>query len=178
MFHKYYGKIITVLLISMLLNTYIFKIEVFNVILGLFVFGIAIYANRFIFKKLTMKQNMMMLLLLIGTITLLVGFFYFIAGPIVQLIPFSWLQSVMKIILTIGAFIPAMVLLFKGMSIISDGKFPNVDIESETQLKEYPKNEEIEQLIHNGESIKAVKRVREIYGYSLLEAKRYVDHLQ
>ncbi|MEK4026260.1 hypothetical protein ABZ756_13980 [Mammaliicoccus sciuri] len=43
---------------------------------------------------------------------------------------------------------------------------------------EPPANDEILSLIHAGESIKAVKLSREMYGFSLLEAKEYVDRLK
>ncbi|MED0936154.1 hypothetical protein COE20_17905 [Bacillus cereus] len=38
-------------------------------------------------------------------------------------------------------------------------------------------NKELRQLIEEGKKVKAVKRVREAFGFSLLEAKQYVDKL-
>ncbi len=39
-------------------------------------------------------------------------------------------------------------------------------------------NQELRTLIHQGKDVQAVKRVRETKGYSLLEAKQYVDTLK
>ena len=38
-------------------------------------------------------------------------------------------------------------------------------------------NKELRQLVEDGKTITAVKRVREAFGFSLLEAKQYVDKL-
>ncbi|AXO94027.1 MULTISPECIES: hypothetical protein [Bacillus cereus group] len=38
-------------------------------------------------------------------------------------------------------------------------------------------NKELRQLMEKGKTVKAVKRVREAFGFSLLEAKQYVDKL-
>ncbi|PGS03769.1 hypothetical protein [Bacillus pseudomycoides] len=38
-------------------------------------------------------------------------------------------------------------------------------------------NNELRQLVKNGKTITAVKKAREAFGYSLLEAKKYVDSL-
>lgn len=38
-------------------------------------------------------------------------------------------------------------------------------------------NKELRQLVEEGKKITAVKRVREAFGFSLLEAKQYVDKL-
>lgn len=38
-------------------------------------------------------------------------------------------------------------------------------------------NKELRQLMEKGKMVKAVKRVREAFGFSLLEAKQYVDKL-
>lgn len=39
-------------------------------------------------------------------------------------------------------------------------------------------NKEVRELIDAGEDIKAIKKTREIFGYSLVEAKEYVDALK
>ncbi|ARK24365.1 hypothetical protein SporoP37_06580 [Sporosarcina sp. P37] len=39
-------------------------------------------------------------------------------------------------------------------------------------------DDSIRLLIIQGETVKAVKRAREVFGFSLLEAKQYVDQLQ
>ncbi|EJS77155.1 hypothetical protein CN425_13795 [Bacillus cereus] len=38
-------------------------------------------------------------------------------------------------------------------------------------------NKELRQLVEEGKTVTAVKRVREVFGFSLLEAKQYVDKL-
>ncbi|HDR3886781.1 TPA: hypothetical protein QCO65_006015 [Bacillus cereus] len=38
-------------------------------------------------------------------------------------------------------------------------------------------NKELRQLVEAGKKVKAIKRVREAFGFSLLEAKQYVDKL-
>lgn len=45
------------------------------------------------------------------------------------------------------------------------------------ELPEHEINEEIRQLVKDGDKIKAIKKAREILGLSLLEAKNYVDSL-
>lgn len=45
-------------------------------------------------------------------------------------------------------------------------------------LTEPDVNEELRQLLHQGKTIEAVKRTREEFGWSLLEAKQYVDELK
>ncbi|HDR7686373.1 MULTISPECIES: hypothetical protein [Bacillus cereus group] len=43
--------------------------------------------------------------------------------------------------------------------------------------REHEINKELRQLVEDGKTITAVKRVREAFGFSLLEAKQYVDKL-
>ena len=38
-------------------------------------------------------------------------------------------------------------------------------------------NKELRQLVEEGKTVTAIKRVREAFGFSLLEAKQYVDKL-
>ncbi|MDR4902714.1 hypothetical protein P4T54_21510 [Bacillus mycoides] len=38
-------------------------------------------------------------------------------------------------------------------------------------------NKELRQLVEEGKAVTAIKRVREAFGFSLLEAKQYVDKL-
>ena len=45
-------------------------------------------------------------------------------------------------------------------------------------LPEMPINNELRQLINEGNDVKAVKKVRETLGFSLIEAKQYVDALK
>lgn len=45
------------------------------------------------------------------------------------------------------------------------------------ELPEHEINEELRQLVKDGDTIKAIKKAREVLGLSLLEAKNYVDSL-
>lgn len=45
------------------------------------------------------------------------------------------------------------------------------------ELPEHTINEELRQLVKEGDKIKAIKKAREVLGLSLLEAKNYVDSL-
>ncbi|AXI00082.1 hypothetical protein DV702_10355 [Sporosarcina sp. PTS2304] len=44
-------------------------------------------------------------------------------------------------------------------------------------LPEPAENEEIRTLLTAGENVQAIKLAREVYGFSLIEAKQYVDRL-
>jgi ribosomal protein L7/L12 len=43
---------------------------------------------------------------------------------------------------------------------------------------DHPINDELKQLLKEGSDVKAVKRAREVFGLSLLEAKQYIDQLK
>lgn len=49
---------------------------------------------------------------------------------------------------------------------------------SHTNGSESPINNELRQLLNEGNDVKAVKQVRETLGLSLIEAKQYVDSLK
>lgn len=44
-------------------------------------------------------------------------------------------------------------------------------------VSEHPANERLRQLKEDGKNVEAVKEAREQFGYSLVEAKKYVDEL-
>ncbi|WP_239984622.1 hypothetical protein [Lentibacillus sediminis] len=44
-------------------------------------------------------------------------------------------------------------------------------------VREHPVNERLRQLKEEGKNVEAVKEAREQFGYSLVEAKKYVDEL-
>ena len=48
----------------------------------------------------------------------------------------------------------------------------------QTDLPENPINNELKQLLKEGNDVKAIKKVRETLGLSLVEAKQYVDALK
>ena len=176
--HNINGKLMTILIILLLLNTYLVKLEVVDVILVMIGLGSIVYFNRKILKELSIWQNLGILTLFVGTVALLASILYFVARPVVHLISVDWVRYIVQIGIIIVTLFPAIVLLYKGMSKITDGKFPNTEIELAPEAEEYPVNEEVQQLVRDGEVIKAVKLSRELYGYSLLEAKRYVDSLK
>lgn len=178
MSHQRSSKLIALLVVLMLLNTFVLKIEIIDMILVIIGLGLVISLNKETLKKLSIWQNLGIFALFIVTVALLVCFFYFVASPIVHMISIGWIRYIVQIILVIASLIPTIALLFKGVSKITNGKFPVVDIEVANDDKEYVPNDRIEQLVHNGEVVKAVKLSRELYGYSLVEAKRYVDRLK
>ncbi|RED32209.1 hypothetical protein [Paenibacillus sp. VMFN-D1] len=45
-------------------------------------------------------------------------------------------------------------------------------------LPEHPINDELRQLIKEGEDVKAIKKAKETLGFSLLEGKEYIDKLK
>jgi len=51
-------------------------------------------------------------------------------------------------------------------------------ISKHVDLPESPVNEELRELIGEGNEIKAVKKAREAFGLSLVEGKQYVDALK
>lgn len=51
-------------------------------------------------------------------------------------------------------------------------------IKAQTNVSGYPVDEELLELLGQGEEIKAVKKARQAFGLSLVEGKRYVDNLK
>ncbi len=51
-------------------------------------------------------------------------------------------------------------------------------ISKQIDIPENPINNELRQLLNEGNDVKAVKRVRETLGLSLIEAKQYIDVLK
>lgn len=51
-------------------------------------------------------------------------------------------------------------------------------ISKQIDVPESPINKELRQLLNEGNDVKAVKRVRETLGLSLIEGKQYVDALK
>ncbi|WP_282020936.1 hypothetical protein [Planomicrobium okeanokoites] len=44
-------------------------------------------------------------------------------------------------------------------------------------LADHPVNDELRRLVEENQEVKAIKKAREAFGMSLLEAKKYVDNL-
>ncbi|MFP8783265.1 hypothetical protein [Planococcus plakortidis] len=51
-------------------------------------------------------------------------------------------------------------------------------LEAEANLEEPAINEELRRLIAEGQEVRAVKAARVAFGYSLIEAKQYIDGLK
>lgn len=166
------------LLLLLILNTYVFELVFIDLIIFLVAFIALIYINKDKIQELNTWQIIAVLLLFVVTISLLVAFFYFIASPIANRITINWLRFIVQIGFTLIAIIPGFILLFQGVSKITKGKFPDRSSEKIEESKDFPQNEEIKQLVKEDQAIKAIKKAREIYGYSLIEAKKYIDYLQ
>lgn len=50
-------------------------------------------------------------------------------------------------------------------------------VANHVDMPEHPVNEELRQLVKEGKEVKAVKKAREVFGFSLIEGKKYVDSL-
>ena len=57
-------------------------------------------------------------------------------------------------------------------------KYTLEQISKQTGIPKNPIDNELKQLLNEGNNVKAVKRVRETLGFSLLEAKQYIDVLK
>lgn len=68
--------------------------------------------------------------------------------------------------------------VIKLTSRVKDLELKLVHISKQSDVPESPINNELRQLLKEGNDVKAVKRVRETRGLSLLEAKQYIDVLK
>lgn len=50
-------------------------------------------------------------------------------------------------------------------------------VANHVDMPEHPVNEELRLLVKEGKEVKAVKKAREVFGFSLIEGKKYVDSL-
>lgn len=173
--------LLTALLIMLLLNRYVLKMATIDIVIGIVAFAILIYANRHVLKTLSFLEITGVLVFVAAVIALLVGFFHLVASPLDQLLTVGWINYLVKVAVVIAVLIPALGLLYKGMRLITKGKFPVMDIEPAQEKgapTQYPINSQVQQLVDEDQIVKAVKLARELYGYSLLEAKKYVDRLK
>lgn len=162
--------------------------EMFQIVIPVVIVGYIVYANRKVWKQLSVWQLLGMILFFGALITVVAGLLYYVASPLVNLITINWISYIAKIILVIVVLIPTSIIFHKGMLKISGGKFPDLNIEEvdDLELKQIiteldqsknPINSRLRQLVKNGEEVKAVKEAREYFSYSLLKAKKYVDRL-
>ena len=80
------------------------------------------------------------------------------------------------LILFIGIYLLFTVIKLEGR--VKGLKYTLDQIYQQTDIPENPINNELRQLLNAGNDVKAVKRVREMLGLSLVEAKQYVDALK
>lgn len=168
---------LTVIITIGMLMAYLLDSAILEGIVGVATIGMIGFLYRNALRQLSIWRILTAILFLVGIVTIAACFFMFIASPIVDLISIGWLKTIVTYaVVMIGLFL-TLIIIQKGLFKITDGKIPNTDIEMETEDREYPINEEIKQLVEDEKVVQAVKLTRELYGYSLLEAKRYVDRL-
>ena len=80
------------------------------------------------------------------------------------------------LILFIGVYLIFAVIKLDGR--VKGLKYTLDQISKQIDVPEKPINNELRQLLNEGNDVKAVKRVRETLGLSLVEAKQYVDELK
>ncbi|HDR7612692.1 TPA: hypothetical protein QCX47_004387 [Bacillus mycoides] len=68
-------------------------------------------------------------------------------------------------------------LITKEMGIVEGEPEINKAEINKAEINKAEINKELRQLVEAGKKVKAIKRVREAFGFSLLEAKQYVDKL-
>lgn len=168
---------LTVILTMGMLIAYLLDSEILEGIVVVATIGMIGFLYRDVLRQLSIWRILAIILFLVGIVSIAACFFMFIASPIVDLISIGWLNSIVTYAVIIIGLILTLIMIQKGLLKITNGKFPNTDIEMETEDIEYPINEEIKQLVDDEKVVQAVRLARESYGYSLLEAKRYVDSL-
>lgn len=83
------------------------------------------------------------------------------------------------LLLFIGGFLLYLVGKMEKMENDIKGIKSTIDlISKQVGVPEDPVHEELQQLLDEGNEVKAVKRARETLGLSLLEAKKYIDALK
>src|SRR5690625_2811845 len=97
MLSRFNKNILTGILVLLLLNTYVFESEPLNVLIGIAVLGIFIYSNRKVLKTLSLLEIIGMVVFIAAVIGLLVGFFFFIASPLIDRITVGWLNLLVAI---------------------------------------------------------------------------------
>lgn len=83
----------------------------------------------------------------------------------------------------IGILTLALVLYLLSTVIRLDGQIKSMkhtldQISKSVDIPESPIDPEIKRLINENNDIKAIKRARELFGFTLLEGKQYIDNLK
>src|SRR5690625_2449135 len=123
MLSRFNKNILTGILVLLLLNTYVFESEILNVLIGIAVFWIFIYSNRKVLKTLSLLEIIGMIVFIVAVISLLVAFFYFIAGPLINRITVGWLNLLVEIFIVIVIIIPSLGIIYKVMLVFMNNKF-------------------------------------------------------
>lgn len=160
-----------------LVNLFILKIAYLDMFIIALLIGLTIYLNRDLWRGFSVGKIMSMLGVFILSVLLLASFFYFVARPVVDLIANDSLKYVAIFVIVVGVFIPYMHMLSKVIFKLSKGKLLGTDIKVNPKVFDQSPSEEILDLIDAGKVVPAVKAARVSYGYSLVEAKQYIDHL-
>jgi len=86
------------------------------------------------------------------------------------------LLSLIALIVCLSVYnkVSALEARIKAMQFPRPQEFPTAQAEGPTS---YLGQDEVIRLIHEGKKVEAIKKSRELYGMSLLEAKQYVDDL-
>lgn len=80
------------------------------------------------------------------------------------------------LLLVIGLYLVTKVVALEGQ--IRGMKYTLNELAKHSDIPENPINDELRDLLNEGEEVKAVKLVRETLGLTLLEAKQYTDRLK
>src|SRR5699024_12194630 len=129
MLSRFNKNILTGILVLLLLNTYVFESEILNVLIGIAVFGIFIYSNRKVLKTLSLLEIIGMIVFIVAGISLLVAFFYFIAGPLINRITVGWLNLLVAIFVVIVILVPALGIIYIGMGVVTESRLPDMNTE-------------------------------------------------
>lgn len=166
----------TVILTIGMLIAYLLDSRVLEGIVGMITFGMIAFLYKDVWKQLSIWRILGVIFFFFGIVSIVAFIFYYIANPIIKLISIGWLNTIVTYAVIIATLILALIILYKGLLKITGGKF-SIETENEAENIVYPINEEVKQLIDDGKEIQAIKLTRKLYGYSLLEAKKYVNSL-
>src|SRR5690625_1602266 len=134
--------------------------------------GVGVYWNRKEFKKFSLLELAGIAGLFIVVIGALACFFVFVASPLVNLITVRLLRFITVVLIIVGGLTIGLAIIQQGSKKIMNGRYPSRGMGEQMEVAE---NIEIQQLIDEGKVVQAVKVARKTYGYSLLEAKEYID---
>lgn len=177
LFKNWNNKLITAILILLLLNVFVVKNDFMSIVVMAILAGAGIYWNRKELKRLSWGERIGIAGMFIVVIFALACFFLFIASPLMNLITIGWLRFMMILIIIIAGVSFGIIIIQQGIEKITKGKYSFDERVEKSTPNDMPVNVDIQQLVDEGKTVEAVKVARETYGYSLLEAKQYIDTL-